>query len=314
MNILLTNSGRRTYFVNFLLELKKKIKSINIHICDYNARSATFGIKNIKKHRTPPVKKNGKKYISNLVSLVKNNRIELIIPLSDYEIILLAKNKKKFDDLNCKLAVSSKKICETFSDKVKSAKYCEANKILFPKTIPYNKLKNFNKSKEIVEKKISGSASEGIQILKKKSKISKKKNYFYQEFIKGIELNFDILNDLKGNYLGACVKQKLSMRSGETDSAKILTKEKYYKLAKLISKKIRHIGNLDCDAIEDKVGNIFFIDFNLRFGGGYAFTHVYGLDFIQALISSILNKNFKLKKIGSPKIFSKGVSIHNINA
>ena len=104
------------------------------------------------------------------------------------------------------------------------------------------------------------------------------------------------------------------MRSGETDSAKILTKEKYYKLAKLISQKIRHIGNLDCDAIEDKVGNIFFIDFNLRFGGGYAFTHVYGLDFIQALISSILNKNFKLKKIGSSKIFSKGVSIHNINA
>ena len=49
------------------------------------------------------------------------------------------------------------------------------------------------------------------------------------------------------------------MRSGETDSAKILTQGKYYKLAKLISK-IRHVGNLDCDAIEDKVGNIYFRD------------------------------------------------------
>ena len=66
MNILLTNSGRRTYFINFLIELKKKIKSINIHICDCNEKSATFGIKNINKHKTPPVKKNGKKYISNL--------------------------------------------------------------------------------------------------------------------------------------------------------------------------------------------------------------------------------------------------------
>ncbi len=313
MNILLTNSGRRTYFINFLIELKKKIKSINIHICDCNEKSATFGIKNINKHKTPPVKKNGKKYISNLVSLVKNNKIKLIIPLSDFDIVLLAKNKKKFNNLNCELAVSSKKICETFSNKVKSAKYCKVNKILFPRIIPHNKCISFNKSKKIVEKKIYGSASEGIKIFKKKSFIFKKKNFFYQEFIKGNELNFDILNDLKGNYLGACVKQKLSMRSGETDSAKILTQGKYYKLAKLISKKIRHVGNLDCDAIEDKVGNIYFIDFNLRFGGGYAFTHVYGLDFIKALISSILNKNYKLKKVGSSMTLSKGVNIHKIN-
>ena len=66
------------------------------------------------------------------------------------------------------------------------------------------------------------------------------------------------------------------MRSGETDSAKILTQGKILQIGQINFKKIRHVGNLDCDAIEDKVGNIYFIDFNLRFGGGYAFTHVYG--------------------------------------
>ena len=262
MDILLTNSGRRTYYINFFLELKKKLNSIKIHICDCNKKCATFGIKNVKKHITPAVKKNSKKYISSLISIVKKNNIKLIIPLSDFDIILLAKNKKKFDNLNCKLAVSSKKTCEILSNKISSSEFCKKNSILFPKIIPFKKLKNFNKSKMIVEKKISGSASEGLKILKKQSSISKKKNYFYQEFIRGIELNFDILNDLNGNYLGSCVKKKLSMRSGETDSAQILNKSQYYKLAKLISKKIKHVGNLDCDAIEDKKGRIYFIDFN----------------------------------------------------
>ena len=88
---------------------------------------------------------------------------------------------------------------------------------------------------------------------------------------------------------------------------------KILQIGQINFKKIRHVGNLDCDAIEDKVGNIYFIDFNLRFGGGYAFTHVYGLDFIKALISSILNKNYKLKKVGSSMTLSKGVNIHKIN-
>ena len=48
------------------------------------------------------------------------------------------------------------------------------------------------------------------------------------------------------------------MRAGETDVAMIVNKKKYLNLAKYISSKTKHIGNLDCDAIEDKKKYIFF--------------------------------------------------------
>ena len=48
MNILVTNPGRRIYFINFLLELKKKYKSINIHISDCDKQLPTMSLKNVK--------------------------------------------------------------------------------------------------------------------------------------------------------------------------------------------------------------------------------------------------------------------------
>ena len=80
-------------------------------------------------------------------------------------------------------------------------------------------------------------------------------------------------------------------------------------MAKKISKKFRHIGNLDCDAIINKKGDIFFIDFNPRFGGGYPFTHVAGLNFIKLIICILLKKKMTIPT--KPKLIkaSKGLAI-----
>jgi len=99
------------------------------------------------------------------------------------------------------------------------------------------------------------------------------------------------------------------MRSGETDKAEIIYKKKYEDLAKKISKKFRHIGNLDCDAILNKKGEVFFIDFNPRFGGGYPFTHMAGLNFIKLIINILLKRKMMIPD--RPKLIkaSKGLVI-----
>ena len=49
------------------------------------------------------------------------------------------------------------------------------------------------------------------------------------------------------------------MRQGETDAAETLFDKKFFKIAKFISKNIKHHGNLDCDAIVDKNGKVFLL-------------------------------------------------------
>ena len=102
------------------------------------------------------------------------------------------------------------------------------------------------------------------------------------------------------------------MRQGETDAAETVFAKKFFKIAKFISKNIKHHGNLDCDAIVDKNGKVFFIDFNPRFGGGYPFTHLSGINFLEILINLIQNK--KIKKYKTKKIVCyKSINITKTN-
>jgi carbamoyl-phosphate synthase large subunit len=313
MNILLTNSGRRTYFLEYLINLKKKINNLQIHISDSNHYCPTFSYTNVKKHITPRVQNNSKKYIENIIKIVRNNKIGLLIPLTDLDIILLSQNINRFKILKCIPLVSSKEISKIFSNKIETNKFCFENKIKTPKILSKKTLNRYIKTNLVVAKKISGSSSEGLKILKKNSKIDFDKKYFFQEYIKGSELHFDILNDFQGNFLDACIKKKISMRAGETDAAMIVDKKKYINLAKYISSKTKHIGNLDCDAIEDKKKNIYFFDFNLRFGGGYAFTHLAGYNYLKSLILLMKGKRIKLNPKKQKMILSKGISVHKIN-
>ena len=72
---------------------------------------------------------------------------------------------------------------------------------------------------------------------------------------------------------------------------------------------MRHIGNVDCDLIL-KNNQFYVIDINPRFGGGYAFTHLAGKNYLYKIISLVLNLKYNLKK--KPKIITgiKGLALN----
>ena len=100
------------------------------------------------------------------------------------------------------------------------------------------------------------------------------------------------------------------MRDGETEKAEIVLNKQIINYAKKISKVFKHIGNLDCDLIIKKNKKIYFLDFNPRFGGGYPFTHLSGLNYLYMLIKKF-PKNLKINK---PKLskYTKGISINTL--
>ena len=87
IKILITNIGRRTYFVRYLEELIKLKYPIKVYLSDASKNTAGFYInKKFKKVIFPRVNKSEKKYIMFLKSFCKKEKINLVIPLIDSDL------------------------------------------------------------------------------------------------------------------------------------------------------------------------------------------------------------------------------------
>ena len=294
MNILITNSGRKNYFIEFLLEIKKNLKDLKIHISNSNKNCSTFHMKkNINCHIFSPFNKGKNKYFKKLSNVVKKNKIDIIIPLTDLDLKLLSEKEKYLKNLGCLPLISNLKTIQVCLNKEKTYEFLIKNKILTPKLLHKD---NKIKYPVIIKDKL-GNSSQGFKRIKNKKLLNfftSKKN-IVQQYINGPEYHLDILNDLNGNYIDHCGKLKIEMRDGETFKAKIINNKKLNLIAKKISKSLRHIGNLDCDLIFNK-NKFYVIDFNPRFGGGYPFTHLSGKNYILKIINTINKNKYKLKK------------------
>jgi len=124
-----------------------------------------------------------------------------------------------------------------------------------------------------------------------------------QENLSGNEYGLDVICDLDGRYQTTVVRRKLAMRSGETDEAIVLGSDdpEYDVLCKL-GKQLAQIfdirGNMDVDVLMEAGGKAepdgkadafgykpCVIDINARFGGGYPFSHLAGVDLPRAYIA-----------------------------
>ena len=105
-----------------------------------------------------------------------------------------------------------------------------------------------------------------------------------QEKLTGKEYGLDVMNDLTGRCVGVSVKQKLAMRSGETDKAVTVDLPEVRRLGQVIGETLGHIGNLDVDIMQRANGDFCVLELNPRFGGGFPFSYEAGVNLPLAII------------------------------
>lgn len=96
MNILFTNAGRRTYLIEDALALGK-IHDISprVFVCDTTHLTASMLVSpDVTTFVTPRVSDSPEHYVSVLKHECKNREIDLIIPLMDFELAILAEHRE----------------------------------------------------------------------------------------------------------------------------------------------------------------------------------------------------------------------------
>ncbi len=311
MNVLFTNIGRKTYLLEYALELRREY-NLNIFVCDTSRDTAGFHVSEIVRHFiTPRVLDDEKKYADILLKKCVENNIEIIIPLMDFELPVLAGKKQLFRTKGTEIIISGPSVIDACLDKEKNYIFCKNNGIAMPES--FFSLPAEGVAFPLVLKKRRGSGSVDQKIIGSTDELGFyfTDEYMAQEYIDGVEIGMDVFNDLEGNFLHAAFREKLLMRAGETDKARSVYLPELEQLARNISAVFKHVGNMDADIIRDKSGKLFCIDFNPRFGGGYPLTHLSGFNYLRYIFELCLKRKITIReKYREGIVMLKGISTY----
>ena len=305
MNILLTSVGRRGYLVQYFKEALNGDGKVFVSNSDAHSPAFKYADEHVV---SPLIYDEG--YIDFLLDYCKKNNVEMLISLFDIDLYVLAKNKEIFDEIGVTVVVSDADFIKVCNDKWLTYQYLSKRNISTPKTYldlesVENDISNKLISFPLIVKPRWGMGSleiftadnlEELNIFYKKIKRNIENSYLkyeskqdldncviIQQKIKGFEYGVDIIDNLNGNYQNTVIRKKIGMRAGETDAAEIVKNNEILDLAKKLAKHSKHIGNLDMDILSD--GKKYYIlEMNARFGGGYPFSHLAGVNLPLALI------------------------------
>lgn len=312
MNILLTSVGRRSYIVNYFKEALKG--EGQVHAANSSSLSPAFLCAD-KTVVTPIIYSDD--YIPFLKNYCKDNKIDAVISLFDVDLPVLAAHRDEFAAMGVNVIVADKDKVEICNDKWKTYMFLKENGFEAPLTFA-----DFDKAAEAIDNgelkfpvmvkprwgmgSIAVYEAENMDELKifyEKSHRNIKKSYLkyeaeqddgacvlIQEKINGQEYGMDVINDLDGNYRHTVVKMKYAMRSGETDCAVTVDNSGMRQIGKKLSGLLKHRGNLDVDILlRDETPCV--LEMNARFGGGYPFSHMAGVNLPQAIVDWLYGKD-----------------------
>ncbi|GAA3641060.1 ATP-grasp domain-containing protein [Flavivirga jejuensis] len=289
-NILITSGGRR---VSLVTAFKKELTKINplakVFVVDaFPGLSAASQISD-KSFKICEIEDPA--YIDSLLKICIENNIRLIIPTLDTELLVLAKNKKKFLEFKIQLVLSSKKLIKKCNNKLKSQSLFNELNVGVPKV--YSK---DNYKLPIFIKPINGSGSDENYLVKNEDQISKyhEKNdllYFFEYLDHDVydEYTCDLYYDK--NSILKCVIPRKRIETREGEVSKGVTKRN--QIISLIETNFMHLkGARGCITIQlflhktDK--NIMGIEINPRFGGGFPLSYLAGGNYPKWLIQEYL--------------------------
>ncbi len=323
MNLLFTSVGRRTYLLRYF---RKALESGDkIYAANSSALSPAF-LEADESVVTPVIYDPA--YIPFLVDYCRQKKITALIPLFDIDIPVLAQHKDEFREAGTHVITAGAAFAEICNDKWETFAFLRKNGFMAPET--FVRLEDAKMALRagvvnypLMVKPRWGMGSIGVfqadnerelDVFYEKTRSAVINSYLkyesaqdldecvlIQEMIDGQEYGLDVMNDLDGQYQNTVVKKKLAMRSGETDCAVTVDEPDVKEIGHKIAELSRHEGNLDVDCFRAKDGTIYVLEMNARFGGGYPFSHLAGVDLPRAIVGWLKGRKSD-SEILSPKI------------
>lgn len=290
-NILITSAGKRVTLVNlFKKELTESFPEAKVFTTDMNPEMAPAGYVSDHCFRVPRV--TAPDYLRQLIYLCKNNNVGMIIPTIDTELLLLAANKEKLQQIGVTPIVSSLDFVAACRDKRNTNTLFQNLNI----RVPEPRDKNHPKF-PMFAKPYDGSLSKDLFVIRGEQdltlEVMEHPKLVFMEYIDKsqykeytVDLYYGMDNMLK------CIvpRERIEIRAGEINKG--ITRKNY--LVTYLKERMNYLpGVIGCICIQlffrEENQDVVAIEINPRFGGGYPMSYHAGANYPRLLIQEYFN-------------------------
>ena len=258
------------------------------------------------------------RYIAELLSIVRANKVKLLVPTVDLDLKALAKNKAKFAALGCRVLVSDPDVIDICQDKRKTYKFLLKHNFAAPATISIAAaLKNRKSKIENIKSQIrfplfvkpwDGSASRGNAVVNNRSELlfyaRRIPNAICQEFVRGHEHTCDVYIDFDMKVRCVVPRRRIETRAGEVSKSQVVKDPRLMAEAtRLVEKLGAGPGVVTLQLFLTDDDKIKFIEINPRFGGGAPLSIKAGANFPKWILQELTGRNPNMR----PDAFKDGL-------
>lgn len=297
-NILITSSGGDigANIVNILVQNQQDVK-FNIIATDISEN--IFILDKVNKFYQVPTT-NNVNYKDKILQIIKENCIEIIIPVSEKEIYWFCNNIFLFNTLNIKVLINKKNIIDSFLNKLSTNELLNKISVRTPKTYLLNMFENQLNFPLIVKSNYSLN-SKALYITTTQQQLDYLKNflkpqneYIVQEYIGTIndEYTTAVYNS---NNKFEVISFKRNLTGSMTSFARISNEEKLNQYAKQIASYIKLQGSINIQS--RKIQDDFYIfEINPRISSTVFIRDHFGFQDLLWWLEDILNLNIIREK------------------
>jgi len=299
MKILFTSSGRRVE----LIEIFKK-EGFSSLAADSDPTAPSLYLSD-KGFLVPRVVSDSEQYIEKLYEICRSERIEIIVPLIDPELPILAKFKDFFLQNSVTALISDYGSVDLAHDKYKIFSFLEKIGLLVPATYSLNQFNMIDDESRAnlfpaLLKPQYGSSGIGIfdcpgpEWLDSIVEAGLHEDYIIQKKVSGEEITIDILGDGLGGIISAVQRKRLKVRGGEVERGITVKYAELFEDVVKLARAFKPFGavNLQC-FFDPETRTRYYTEINARFGGGYPLAYHAGANFPQYIKKLVLKEKIE---------------------
>ena len=285
MNVLLTSAGRRTSLVR-AFQTAARERGGNVLAGDMDALAPALQVAD-QGVVLPPI--DDSDYIPTLIEQVRAEEIDLVVPLIDPELSVLAETQAQFLAEECRVIVSDPPLLELALDKWALLEHFDKKGVRTPSTWLCDRSSSSEWPDSVFLKPRRGSGSKRARKLSRADAdraASSMNSAIVQEVVEAPEMTVDTLFDLDGDLLHYVPRLRIRTAAGESIQGRTLRDEKWGQWIRNVLRKLGRLGakgpvtlQAFCTEPEPTLSEV-----NPRFAGGFPLAYAAGADYPEWLL------------------------------